>query len=213
MPRNRAMAAVAAVTVLGVLAAVALGATTGGTGDAQIAAIKADTAAVRAAIANKDHGLKELKREVKIIEAHARQLGVEVQVNETACAAAPVQCGDGGTGHTFAPAASTNHNPVQIAVLVTRNGAPRAGLGSAAFDFSNQFVPAGGAALTRCPAGGAGCASPGDLFQNGGDGVYLLWVHPSPAGSNWKTGSYYSRVTVTDPAGRKGSALVEITVP
>lgn len=213
MRRNRAMAAAAALGVLGVLAAVALGGTAGGSSDDQLAAIKRDTAALRAAVANKRFGLRELKREVKVVEAHARQLGVEVQVNEAACASVPVQCGDGVTGHTLAPAASTNHNSIQVAVLVTQNGAPRAGLGSAAFDFNNKFVPAGGAGLTRCPAGGTGCASPGNLFQDGGDGVYVLWVHPAPAGSNWKAGSYYGRVTVTDPAGRKGSALVEITVP
>lgn len=189
---NRVTTAVAAVGVLGVLAALALGATTsGGPGG---------------------DGLKQLRSDVRILAASAGQLGVQAEVDEAACASVPVQCGDGGTGHTFLPAAPTNHNPVAIAVLVTRNGAPRAGLGSGAFDFSNRFVPAGGAGLTRCPAGGTGCASPGNLFQDGGDGVYLLWVHPQPVGSNWKAGSYYSRVTVTDPAGRKGSALVEITV-
>ena len=192
MPRNRAMAAAAAIGVLGVIAAVALGATTGGSsGD----------------------GLTKLRRDVRILAASAGQLGVQAEANEAACASVPVQCGDGASGHTFVPAASTNHNPVAIAVLVTRNGAPRPGLGSGAFNFSNQFVPAGGAGLTRCPAGGSGCASPGNLFQDGGDGVYLLWVHPQPAGSNWKSGSYASRITVTDPAGRKGSALIEITVP
>ena len=40
----------------------------------------------------------------------------------------------------------------------------------------------------------------------------MLWVHPQPAGANWRSGSYYARITVTDPGGRRGSALVEITV-
>jgi hypothetical protein len=193
MPVNRATAAIVAVGVLGVLATLALGATTSGSGGTD--------------------GLKQLKRDVKALTASAARLDVEAEVNEAACASVPVQCGDPATGHTFVPAASTNHNPVAVAVLVTRNGAPRSGLTSTAFDFSNQFVPAGGAGLTRCPAGGSGCAAPGSLFQDGGDGVYEFWVHPQPAGSNWKSGSYYSRVTVTDPGGRKGSALIEITVP
>jgi hypothetical protein len=192
MPRNRVMAAAAALVVLGVLAALALGATAGGSGG---------------------DGLTQLRRDVRVLAASAGQLGVQAEVDEAVCASVPVQCGDGASGHTFVPAGPTNHNPVAIAVLVTRNGAPRPGLGSGAFNFSNRFVPAGGAGLTRCPAGGTGCASPGNLFQDAGDGVYLLWVHPQPAGSSWKSGSYYSRVTVTDPAGRKGSALVEITVP
>ena len=192
MSRNRAIVAVMALVVLGALAALALGATAGGSGS---------------------DGLAQLRRDVRILVASAGQLGVQAEVNEAACASVPVQCGDGPTGHTFAPPAPTNHNPVAVAVLVTRNGVPRPGLGSAAFNFSNRFVPAGGAGLTRCPAGGSGCASPGNLFQDGGDGVYMLWVHPQPAGANWKSGSYYARITVTDPGGRKGSALVEITVP
>jgi hypothetical protein len=191
MPRNRIAATAAALVALGAVAALVLGATAGGASD----------------------GLAQLKRDVRVLAASAGQLGVEAEVYEAACVSASVQCGDGPTGHAFAPPAPTNHNPVAIAVLVTRNGAPRAGLGSGAFNFSNQFVPAGGAGLTRCPAGGTGCASAGNLFQDGGDGVYLLWVHPQRAGSNWSSGSYHARVTVTDPAGRKGSALVEITVP
>jgi hypothetical protein len=191
MLRNRVLAVVA-LAALGVVAAVALGATAGGSGG---------------------DGLTQIKRDVRALAASAARLEVQVEVNEAACAAVSVQCGNGPTGHDFAPAGSTNHNPVAIAVLVTRNGAPRPGLRSAAFDFNNRFVPAGGAGLTRCPAGGSGCGAPGSLFQDGGDGTYLLWVHPQPAGANWKAGSYYSRITVTDPAGRKGSALVEITVP
>lgn len=192
MPGNRAMMAVTALVALGVLAALALGATTGG---------------------SSSDALAQLRRDVRVLATSAGQLGVQAEVNEAACASVPVQCGDGPTGHAFAPPAPNNHNPVAIAVLVTRNGAPRPGLASSAFKFSNRFVPAGGAALTRCPAGGSGCASPGNLFQDGTDGVYMLWVHPQPAGANWNSGGYYGRITVTDPAGRKGSALVEITVP
>jgi hypothetical protein len=192
MSGNRVLVAAAALVVLGAVAALALGATTGGSSGGALA---------------------QLRQDVRVLAASAAQLGVQAEVNEAACASVPVQCGDGATGHTFAPPASTNHNPVAIAVLVTRNGAPRPGLTSAAFNFSNRFVPAGGAGLTRCPAGGSGCASPGNLFQDGTDGVYMLWVHPQSAGANWKSGSYHARITVTDPAGRKGSALVEITVP
>ena len=210
MSRNRATAAIAAVCVLGVLAAVALGATSGGSGDAGLAAIKRDTAALRAGLASRDHGLKEITRGVTAIEGDLADLGVSARVDTQACAGGAVQCGDGGTGHTFAPAGPTNHNPVAIAVLVTRNGGPRLGLVSTAFDFSNSFVPAGGPGLTRCPDGGAGCAPPD--FQDGGDGTYLLWVHPAPAGVNWRSGAYFARITVTDPTGRRGSALVKIVV-
>ena len=210
MSRNRAVAAIVMVGALGALAALALGVTADGSGDARLPAIQRDTAALRAAVASKQHGLKEIKREVRAIEAAVPGLGVSAEVDTAACAGVSVQCGDGGTGHTFAPAGPANHNPVVVAVLVTRGGAPRAGLASAAFDVANSFVPAGGPGLTRCPAGGTGCAPPS--FQDGGDGTYLLWIHPAPAGVNWKAGSYFVRITVTDPAGRKGSALVKVTV-
>jgi hypothetical protein len=208
MPKHRAVAAIAALCLLGALAAVALGGTQDGPGD--LSAIKRDTTALRAALASRQHGLKEIKREVKAIEGDLAGLEVSAQVDERVCAGVSVQCGDAGTGHTFKAAGPTNHNPVVVAVLVTRNGAPRAGLPSTAFDVSDQFVPAGGAGFVRCPAGGTGCAPP--TFQDGGDGTYLLWVHPGAAGANWKSGSYFGRVTVTDPAGRKGSALVEIVI-
>ena len=208
MPKNRAVAAIAAICLLGALAAVALGGTPDGPDD--LSAIKRDTAALRVALASRKHGLKEIKREVKAIEAVVPGLEVSAEVDEGACAAGSVQCGDGGTGHTFAPAGPANHNPVAVAVLVTRGGAPRAGLASAAFDVSNSFVPAGGPGLTRCPAGGSGCAPPS--FQDGGDGTYLLWIHPAPVAGNWKAGSYFVRITVTDPAGRRGTALLKVTV-
>jgi hypothetical protein len=210
MSRNRATAAIAAICVLGVLAAVALGATSGGSGDPGLAAIKRDTAALRAGLASRDHGLKEITRGVTALEGDLADLGVSARVDVQACAGGAVQCADDGTGHTFAPAGPTNHNPVAIAVLVTRNGGPRLNLVSSAFDFSNSFVPAGGPGLIRCPEGGTGCAPPG--FQDGGDGTYLLWVHPAPAGANWKAGAYFARIVVSDPTGRQGSALVKIVV-
>jgi hypothetical protein len=182
---SRTLTILAAVVAVAIAATLALGATSGGGGGApSIAALRSDVA--------------------KLL--NGPRLEVQAAVDESACAGASVQCGDGATGHTFAAAASTNHNPVAVAVLVTRNGRPRAGLASNAFDWSNRFVPAGG------PAGGTGCASTA-LFQDAGDGTYLFWVHPAPAGANWKSGRYFGRVTVTDPGGRKGSALVTITVP
>lgn len=178
-----------------------------------LGAIKNDTRSTRAAVTSKRFGLREIKREVRRIEARSNRLEVTAEVNESACASVPVQCGNGTTGHTFAAASSTNHNPVSITVLVTRFGTPVAGLPSSGFDFSDGIVPAGGPGITLCPGGGSGCASPSDLFHDVGNGLYLLWAHPEPAGINWKAGSYYARITVTDRAARRGSALIEITVP
>jgi hypothetical protein len=178
-----------------------------------LGAVKDDTRATRTAVTSRKFGLREIKREVRKLEARSNRLEVTAEVNEAACASVPVQCGNGTTGHTFAAASSANHNPVSITVLVTRFGAPVAGLASSAFDFSDGIVPAGGPGITLCPGGGSGCASPSDLFHDAGNGLYLLWAHPAPAGINWKAGSYYARITVTDKAGRRGSALIEITVP
>lgn len=174
--------------------------------------IRQNTRVIRAAVTNRTFGLREIKREIRQIEARSNRLGVMAEVNEAACAAGAVQCGNGATGHTFTAASSTNHNPVAIVVLVALNGVPVTGLAASAFDFSDGIVPAGGPGVALCPAGGTGCASPGDLFQDAGNGMYVLWAHPAPAG-NWKAGSYYARITVTAPAGVRGSALVEITVP
>ena len=190
MRSPRTLSILAAVAAVAVAATLALGATSGGGGTSGLAALRRDVA--------------------KLL--NGPRLEVQAAVDESACAAGSVQCGDGATGHTFAPAASSNHNPVAVAVLVTRNGKPRPGLGSGAFDWSNRFVPAGGPGTARCPAGGTGCAST-SLFQDAGDGTYLLWVHPTPAGSSWKSGRYFGRIAVTDPGGRAGSALVTITVP
>jgi hypothetical protein len=177
----------------------------------QLEAILHEVHAIHGTLANPNYGLAEIKKEIRVLVARSNRLDVQSEVNEAACATGAVQCGDGGTGHTFAAASSANHNPVSITLLVTLNGAPLAGLPAAAFDFSDGIVPAGGPGLSRCPAGGTGCASPGNLFQDAGNGMYVIWVHPTPAG-NWKAGSYYSRITVTEGAAR-ASTLVEITVP
>lgn len=205
-------ACVALVALVALTVANGLGAQTPSPLQTLLSGIKNDTQATRSAVASRVYGLREIKREVRRVEAHTNRLEVAAEVDEAACASVPVQCGDGATGHTFAAALSANHNPVSITVLVTRFGVPVAGLASAAFDFSDGIVPAGGPGITRCPGGGSGCASPSDLFQDVGNGLYVLWVHPEPAG-NWKAGSYYARITVSDAGGRRGSALVEITVP
>jgi hypothetical protein len=206
-------ACVALVALVALTVANGLGAQTPSPVQTLLGAIKNDTEATRSAVASRAYGLREIKREVRKLVARSNRLEVAAEVDEAACASVPVQCGDGTTGHTFAAASSTNHNPVAITVLVTRSGAPVAGLASSDFDFSDGIVPAGGSGITRCPGGASGCASPSNLFLDVGNGLYLLWVHPEVGGRNWKAGSYFARITVTDAAARRGSALIEITVP
>jgi hypothetical protein len=50
-------------------------------------------------VSSRQHGLKEIKREVRAIEAAVPGLGVSAEVDTAACAGVSVQCGDGGTGH------------------------------------------------------------------------------------------------------------------
>jgi hypothetical protein len=208
--RNTLVLGTALVAVLAM--ATAARAVGSGAGQNPLAAIKADTQAIRAAVTNSAFGLREIKREIRVIQPRSNRLEVEAEVNEAACASVPVQCGDGTTGHTFAPASASNHNPVEIVVLVTLNGVPVSGLAAPAFDFSNRFVPAGGPGAVLCPAGGSGCASPSNLFQDGGDGTYALWAHPAPPG-NWKSGAYHGRITVTGAGGVRGSTLFELNIP
>jgi len=166
---------------------------------------------IEAKLDDSTFGLAAIQGEVASIEAKLDRLEVGVAVNEASCASGSVQCGNGTTGHSFAAASNANHNPVLITVLVTLQGSPVSGIASSGFDFSNKVVPAGGGAAVRCPAGGTGCAST-SLFQDAGDGTYIFFVHRGPAG-NWKAGTYFGRLQVTDGAGNTGSALVTFVIP
>lgn len=169
-------------------------------------------------------GLEEIKTEVRNIEDtvlniedKVDRLEISVAVAERVCSSGAIQCGNGGTGHTFADASSTNHNLIAIRALVTLNGSPVAGLTAADFSFSNQFVPAGGPAAALCPGGGAGCAAPGDHFQEAASppvGLYGMYAHPVPGGGfNWKAGTYFATLAVDDGMGHTASALVDWTMP
>jgi hypothetical protein len=173
--------------------------------------IRNNTRAILDAVTSPVFGLREIKREIQVIEGRSNRVEVMADVDEAACASAPVQCGNGTTGHNSAAASSANHNPVAITVLVTLNGAPVSGLPSSAFGFSNNIVPAGGSAAVLCPAGGSGCAS-SSLFIDTGDGTYLMWAHPFAANFNWKSGTYQGRINVTMPQG-EGTTLVTFTIP
>ena len=176
---------------------------------ALLTSISKDARATRLAVNNRATGLREIKREVKLIQAASDRLEVRAEVDEGYCGTGGVQCG--GAGHTFAAASSANHNPVRIVLLVTLNGAPVTGLTATSFDFAANLVPAGGPGPTLCPGGGSGCGS-SSAPSDAGNGMYVFFAHPAPTG-NWKAGAYYARFTVTDASARKGSALVELNIP
>ncbi len=138
-------------------------------------------------------------------------LDVSVVVDTEYCDSGGVQCGDSGTGHTFAAATSDNHNPVRLGILVTLNGAPVTGIPASGFTFSNPFTPAGGGSAGLCTAGGMGGCASTSLFGSQG-GLYVLYVHRMPTG-NWTAGRYFATLTVRDSAGNSGTALVTFRIP
>jgi hypothetical protein len=209
---GRAVVAVVALAVIAFVAAANVGASPAAPVASikqMLASIARDAHATRLAVSDKSTGLREIKREVKLIQAASNRLEVSAQVDEGYCGTGGVQCGGGG--HTFAPASSANHNPVRIVLLVTLDGAPVTGLTAASFDFSDGLVPAGGSAPVLCPGGGSGCG-PDSAPSDAGNGMYVFFAHPGPAG-DWKAGAYFARFTATDSAGNKGSVLIEIDIP
>lgn len=118
-------------------------------------------------------------------------------------------CGTGGaqcmyTGHSKKAAAKINHNPVRIMLQVLDEmGKPIVGIASDSFTVLTPFVPSGGPGLTRLV-----CS---DCFQESPEGVYAVFVHPSPAG-NWKSGSYCFQVHVT-VGSISGYAVALIAIP
>jgi hypothetical protein len=116
-------------------------------------------------------------------------LELKVLVDQTICGTGAVQCT--GSGHTTRTAAKNNHNPVRVIIQVLdENRIPVTGLTAASFGVSTPFVPAGGPGLTRLDCGL-------DCFQASPDGVYGIFVHPAPASTNWKSGSYCLQVQAT----------------
>jgi len=143
--------------------------------------------------------------------AKLKPLEISVAVDENFCAAEPGQCSGGGHSNG-AGASNSNHNPVLISFLVTRNGKPVPGIPFNDFDFKNLFPPAGGPFIVLCPVGGTGCGSAAS-FTDFGNGVYFVLAHPIPVSINWKSGQYISRLLATDATGAVGAALVEVVIP
>ena len=124
-----------------------------------------------------------------------------VHVDKNYCVSAGVQCETG-----LLPE-STNGEPIRLLMQVTtRLGQPVAGLVDADFAVLNPFTPAGGTAVAKTICGAC--------FQNGGNGVYALFVDPRDE-ANWKAGGYGVQITVTSTLGDRllsSSALIDITI-
>lgn len=130
-------------------------------------------------------------------------LTTTVELDREYCATGGIQCS--GTGLTPGVAAGkTNRNPVRIGLQVLDSGAPVTTLTDADITVINPFVPAGGAS--------AGKLSCGSCFQNGGNGLYAIFVNPAVSGFNWKPGAYFVQILVTTGASTSRT-LVKVDIP
>ncbi len=140
------------------------------------------------------------------------QVEVEVSADTGVCATVPVQCSPGlGSGHTFAAATNSNHNPVHLFVLVTNKGRGVVGLLESDFTLDSGFVPAGGGAPVLCDSTDCGVSN----FQDAGAGLYGMFLDRGPAG-NWKAGTYGTSLSVSfieDSKTLEGIGLVTFTIP
>lgn len=147
-----------------------------------------------------------------VSSASAAPLRIEASVDTEYCASGGIQCTVAGTGHTAAAASNANHNPLRMFVqVVLDTGETIPNLVGAEFTFSNPFVPAGGGAAGLCSA--ATCTA--STFQNGGNGLYSLFLDRVPAG-NWRAGTYAGTVEVTAVRAGvtfRGHGLVTFTIP
>ena len=145
--------------------------------------------------------LIEIVEKLDDIEQKLDYPDLQVAVDLTYCASGGIHCE--GSGHTAAGAASTNHNLIRIAVLVTLHGEPVVGLADDDLVFVNSFVPAGGGAAVEFnpPACGTNC------YQSFG-GLYVFFVDRGPTG-NWTPGHYFATLTVTTPSGATQTALID----
>jgi len=154
--------------------------------------------------------LEEVLARIKTIERNVDVITIQSSVWEEACIGLSVQCSG---PHTTDPASSANHNPVAIRFQVLRHGQPVQGLTSATVFVNAAAFPASGPGLQRCDEGVPCDPFGSGNFQNAGDGLYVLWMHPhEPSGSNWKAGSYMLTIRVVDADGAQGYGIAEIEI-
>lgn len=182
------------VAVVGLCAAVVVAAVVGGAAQGPKATL--DDLLIR---------LRSIERKVDVIT-------IQSSVWEEACIGIGVQCSG---PHSTDPASSANHNPVAIRFQVLRSGQPVQGLTSATVLVNAASFPASGPGLQRCDEVPMCTLFPDANFQEAGDGLYVLWMHPFDDGVStptWKAGSYMLTLRVTDADGLQGYGIAEIEI-
>jgi len=134
-------------------------------------------------------------------------LTVELVVDTAVCATLPVQCGGPAFDNGVA-ADDGNANPVHLVAAVSRGGAPVTGLTMADFAYQTGTVPAGGSAQSFCDA--VDCTA--STFGEVAPGLYRMFLVIFDL-SDWDAGTYTGTLSVADPAGGSGLALVSYTIP
>jgi hypothetical protein len=159
----------------------------------------------------KKASLDDVLAAIGLLSAKVDVITIQSSVWEQACIGVSVQC---TTTHNTDPASPANHNPVAIRFQVLRNGKPVLGLTSARVTLDRSSFPANGPGIDRCDEGTLCALDPDSNFQDVGNGLYVLWVHPhEPSGSLWKAGSYMMTLRVVDPLDElEGYGLAEIEI-
>jgi hypothetical protein len=143
------------------------------------------------------------------LDLMSRTLEVTAHVNTESCASIPVQCGQSGSGHSFEPATSANHNPVLLTLYASSLGEGVSGLTIDDIRVDVPFVPAGGAIARKCSEEACG----GSRF-GGARGAYRVYL--DTIASKWKAGTYTTVVGVSFQEGGQefvGSTMVHFTIP
>lgn len=128
--------------------------------------------------------------EMDLLNLLTGNITVQAKVDVAACATALTQCGNG----TSMAASNLNSKPVRLFVHVTRSDYGVANLEADAFVIHNPFYPGGGRAVRKCDTN---CGD--NWFQDGGDGLYSIFLEPIPTPSqdNWQAGEYAATINVT----------------
>ena len=119
--------------------------------------------------------LDDLLIRLRSVEQKVDVITIQSSVWEEACIGIGVQCSG---PHSTDPASSANHNPVAIRFQVLRSGQPVQGLTSASLVVNTASFPANGPGLQRCDDSPTCAPLTADNFQDAGDGLYVLWMHP-----------------------------------